>query len=40
MEFPKPTRFTDFEGVYQPIADAWMIYDNSGEKPKLIEEGP
>jgi len=30
----------NFKRVYQPIADAWMIYDNSGEKPILLEEGP
>ena len=30
----------NFRGIYRPIADAWMIYDNSGDKPILIEEGP
>ena len=30
----------NFKRIYQPIADAWMIYDNSGDKPILIEEGP
>ena len=30
----------NFKGLYQPIADAWMVYDNSGDKPELIEEGP
>lgn len=30
----------NFKGIYQPIADAWMIYDNSGDKAILIEEGP
>ena len=25
---------------YQPLADVWMIYDNSGRIPLLIEEGP
>lgn len=30
----------NFRGIYQPIADAWMIYDNSGDKAILIEEGP
>ena len=26
--------------LYMPIADGWMVYDNSGGKPILIEEGP
>ena len=30
----------NFRTIYQPIADAWMIYDNSGDRPVLIEEGP
>ncbi len=30
----------NFKGIYQPIADAWMIYDNSGDQAILIEEGP
>ncbi len=30
----------NFKRAYQPIADAWMIYDNSEDKPILIEEGP
>ena len=30
----------NFKGLYQPIADGWMIYDNSGDKAILIEEGP
>jgi len=41
------TLFVDFSGagtickeLYQPIADAWMVYDNSGDKPELIEKGP
>ena len=29
----------NFKRIYQPIADAWMIYDNSGDKPILINEG-
>lgn len=31
--------WANFKQIYQPIADAWLIYDNSGEKPILIEEG-
>jgi len=30
----------NFRAIYQPIADAWMIYDNSGDKATLIEQGP
>ena len=30
----------NFKRLYQPIADAWMVYDNSGDKPELIEKGP
>lgn len=30
----------NFKRLYQPIADAWMIYDNSGDNPVLIERGP
>jgi predicted ABC-type ATPase len=25
--------------IYRRIVDAWVVYDNSGEIPKLIEEG-
>jgi len=30
----------NFKREYQPLADVWMIYDNSGRTPLLIEEGP
>jgi predicted ABC-type ATPase len=30
----------NFRGVYQFIADGWMVYDNGGSTPKLIERGP
>ena len=29
----------NFQIVYQPLADAWAVYDNSGETPLLLEEG-
>ena len=32
--------WANFERLYRPIADAWMVYDNSGDKPQLIERGP
>lgn len=30
----------NFKQVYQPLADAWTVYDNSGESPRLLEQGP
>lgn len=30
----------NFCEFYKPIADAWMVYDNSGKRPRLIEAGP
>ena len=30
----------NFETVYQPLADAWAVYENSGVKPLLLEQGP
>jgi predicted ABC-type ATPase len=32
--------WANFAELYRPIADSWMVYDNSGDKPKLIEQGP
>ncbi len=26
--------------TYRALADAWEVYDNSGEKPVLEEKGP
>ena len=31
---------TNFLELYKPIADAWMVYDNSGDSPRLVETGP
>jgi predicted ABC-type ATPase len=28
-----------FETLYKPLVDAWMLYDNSGEVPLLIDSG-
>jgi predicted ABC-type ATPase len=37
-------RFTagwrNFNSLYKYLVDAWVLYDNSGEKPVLIDEGP
>jgi predicted ABC-type ATPase len=30
----------NFCEFYRPMADAWMVYDNSGNTPRLIETGP
>jgi predicted ABC-type ATPase len=37
-------RFTrgwmNFHQFYRPLADAWAVYDNSGDAPRLIEQSP
>ena len=37
-------RFTrgwlNFQTAYRPLADAWAVYDNSGEQPRLLEHEP
>ena len=30
----------NFQRLYKPVADSWVVYDNSGESPRLIERGP
>ena len=30
----------NFESLYRPIADAWMVYDNSGNRAELMEKRP
>jgi predicted ABC-type ATPase len=32
--------WTNFQNVYQPLADHWAIYENSESKPRLLERGP
>jgi len=32
--------WNNFKTLYRPLADLWWIYDNSSERPKLIDEGP
>ena len=29
----------NFEQVYRRLVDEWVVYDNSGEEPKLLAEG-
>jgi hypothetical protein len=33
------TGWTNCQHVYQPVVDAWALYDNSEESPQLIAEG-
>ncbi len=37
-------RFTrswmNFQTAYRLLADVWAVYDNSGVKPRLLEQGP
>ena len=33
------TGWKNFEGIYKSLVDVWMLYDNSGEKPILIDAG-
>jgi predicted ABC-type ATPase len=30
----------NFQTAYRPLADTWVVYDNSGTTPRLLEEGP
>ena len=30
----------NFCGVYRPLASTWAVYDNSEDRPRLLEEGP
>ena len=30
----------NFDNIYRPLADSWWVYDNAGDRPKLIQEGP
>ena len=32
------TGWRNFNEIYKPIVDAWALYDNSGEKPVLVQE--
>ena len=29
----------NFQEVYKDLVDAWVLYDNSGEKPVLLDVG-
>jgi predicted ABC-type ATPase len=30
----------NFCGLYRPLASTWAVYDNSLDRPRLLEEGP
>lgn len=30
----------NFHTLYRPLADTWSVYENSGDTPRLLEEGP
>ena len=32
--------WANFQQIYRPLADAWTVYDNSGDTPRLMEQGP
>jgi predicted ABC-type ATPase len=31
--------WNNFHNIYKRLVDAWVLYDNSGESPQLIDEG-
>ena len=31
--------WSNFEGLYKPLVDAWTLYDNSGNAPQLMDKG-
>jgi predicted ABC-type ATPase len=30
----------NFETIYRALADAWAVYDNAGDTPRLVKRGP
>jgi predicted ABC-type ATPase len=30
----------NFENIYRPLVDSWVVYDNSEESARLVERGP
>ena len=30
----------NFINIYRPLLDAWQVYENAGDEPVLLEEGP
>jgi len=33
------TGLKNFHSAYKTLVDEWALYDNSGERPRLLEEG-
>ena len=31
--------WNNFQRIYRPLANVWAVYDNSGETPRLLEQG-
>ena len=29
----------NFQNIYKQLVDAWILYDNSGKTPKMLDEG-
>jgi predicted ABC-type ATPase len=29
----------NFQSLYKPLVNAWVLYDNSGETPQLLDQG-
>jgi predicted ABC-type ATPase len=29
----------NFQTIYRPLADSWWVYDSSGDRPQLVDEG-
>jgi predicted ABC-type ATPase len=29
----------NFQATYKQLVDAWILYENSGERPEMIDEG-
>jgi len=29
----------NFQNLYKQLVDAWVLFDNSGEKPRLLDKG-
>ena len=32
--------WSNFTALYRVLADKWIVFDNSGDAPKVIEESP
>ena len=32
--------WNNFQNIYRPLVDSWVVYDNSEESARLVERGP